>query len=42
LKEGKLCYDTSLTNDVKVFDTDEEANMFIQHAIEVLGNLRQN
>jgi len=33
LKDNELRYDTPLTEDVEVFDTDEEANAFIEKAI---------
>ena len=32
-----LCYDTPLTNDVAVFDTEEETNAFIARAAELLS-----
>ena len=31
---AELTYETPLTSDVEVFETDEEANTFIQRAIE--------
>ena len=41
-EDGKmfnLTYDTELTKDVEVFDTDEETDTFINNAIEVLSIL---
>jgi hypothetical protein len=35
-KDGQLDYSTSLTDDVEVFFTDEEANEFIKRAARVL------
>lgn len=32
-----LCYDTPLTSDVEVFDSDEEANAFIEKARLLFG-----
>lgn len=32
--KGELCYTTELTNDVEVFQTDEEANVWINRALD--------
>ncbi len=37
-EQFELTYDTPLTDDVEVFDTDEEANEFIVLAADVLGD----
>jgi hypothetical protein len=36
--DGKLCYTTPLTEDVEVFETDDEANAFIARAREYFAS----
>lgn len=33
-----IIYDTELTDDIEVFDTDEEANAFIEHAEQLFNH----
>lgn len=37
--DGQLSYDTPLTQDVEVFQTDDEANAFIQKAAIEIGGI---
>lgn len=37
IKDGALCYTTPLTSDVAAFDTDEEANAFLERAFAELA-----
>lgn len=36
--EFEIVYDTELTDDVEVFDTDEEANAFIERAAQLFNH----